>query len=218
MSPPRRKIKSALESNREYAQTYHQSQEHIEVHPFLQPLLEKTSLQNIIDLGCGDGAIIDAIHRRYPEKSIMGVDLSEKRIRELQNRFSKLFFLCADVTNLPLKNQKYDLVISNQVIEHVDDDQRMISEIKRLTEQGSYLFMTSVIKKRWALYKFRNRLGKIVLDPTHEKEYSSPEEFERLFRDEFELEKMVFCPVKRKIFVTVTIPGYREIYTLWRRK
>lgn len=47
----------------------------------------------------------------------------------------------------------------------------MVKEMARLLAPKGILLVSSVIKKPWAIYKYRNK-GKFTLDPTHEKEYN----------------------------------------------
>ena len=85
-----------------------------------------------------------------------------------------------------------------------------------LLKKEGFLYVSSVIKKSWAIYKYRNK-GKFVLDPTHEREYRSKEEFLNLFKNKFKLLKLKIYPVKRKKIITFTIPGYYIIETLWKK-
>lgn len=207
-------MKSVIQKNLEYSERYIQKIGDQKVPEMIEDLLP--SVKNILDLGCGEGSIISAILKKYSNKKITGVDISPRRINSLKEKFPKQTFICGDICSTKLKKNSFNLVMSTQVIEHVKDDKKMVEEMNRLLKKGGFLHVSSVIKKPWAIYKYRNK-GNFVLDPTHEREYSSREEFLNLFKGKFKLLKEEIFPVKRKKIFTIRIPGYYIIEGLWKK-
>jgi SAM-dependent methyltransferase len=78
-----------------------------------------------------------------------------------------------------LPNHSFDFVICSQLIEHVEDDSALILEIRRLLKNGGIAYLSSVVKKRYAIY-FYLKDGSFKLDPTHIREYRSVNEFATL--------------------------------------
>lgn len=203
---------NTLEKNKKYSDSYHQEMCD-KIPDMIVDILNKNEVVDVLDLGCGDGGIIKAIAKKY-NKKIVGVDISPRRIDELKFSFPQYNFLCADASNTRI-NKQFDLIICTQVIEHVSEDRRLIQEIDRLLKPNGYLFITSVVKKCWAVYIYRNK-GKFVLDPTHEREYKDEQEFLQLFK-RYKLIKYNFFSVKRKKIFEFTIPGYYIIEALYRK-
>ncbi|MFC1710673.1 class I SAM-dependent methyltransferase [Nanoarchaeota archaeon] len=208
-------MKSVIERNREYSDKYFQKIEDSELPTVIKNLALKS--KKIVDLGCGDGGIINSIININPKKNLTGVDISPRRIRDLRRKFPAKKFVCTDVCKTGLKSNFFDFVICSQVIEHVEDDRELVEEIDRISKKGAYIFVGSVIKKPWAVYKYFNN-GKFVLDPTHEREYRTKEDFLRLFEKKFKLLKVDVLPVKRKKILTIRIPGYYTVEGLWRKE
>jgi len=211
--------RSVLERNRDLSERYVQpvDSKNLKLNEFLLEILKSEKVMSLIDLGCGDGIFIHAVKRNYPHKKIVGVDISPRRINGLQKKFPKSKFICADVCSDFIK-QKFDFVYSSQVIEHVEDDKMMVNQIKKLVKNKKYVFVSSVIKKPFAVYKYRNN-GKFVLDPTHEREYKNKKDFLKIFEDDFKLIKYRVFPVERKIFgLMIKIPGYHIIEGLGTTK
>ncbi len=206
-----------LKRNIEYSNNFFQKVEGSVVPSMIKNLLNKKKIKKIIDLGCGDGGIINAISKKYKDKKITGVDISPRRIKTLKQKFPKYDFYCKDVCSTKLKKSSFDLIICTQVIEHIENDKKLLKEIYRILKKNGYLYISSVLKKPWAIYKYRNRHGKFALDPTHEYEYKSKEEFTNLFRRKFKLLKLLVFPVKRKKIITFKIPGYYIIESLWKK-
>lgn len=52
------------------------------------------------------------------------------------DRYSRTVDVAADVSELPFSDGKFDFVISSHVLEHLEDDQRAISELSRVVRPG----------------------------------------------------------------------------------
>ncbi|MCM8595321.1 malonyl-ACP O-methyltransferase BioC [Accumulibacter sp.] len=111
--------------------------------------------QRVLDLGCGTGASINALHERYPKAALIGVDLSESMLRVGQAQGSRLRWLLpflgggktplivADATALPLSARSFGLVWSNLMLHWLDDPLRAFREMHRLLEvEGLLMFST----------------------------------------------------------------------------
>lgn len=72
------------------------------------------SVESIVDVGCGDGAITDALaqHRR-----VVGVDSSRAALAHVRTES-----VLADAAALPFEDRSFDLALSSQMLEHLDDD------------------------------------------------------------------------------------------------
>jgi SAM-dependent methyltransferase len=68
---------------------------------------------SVIDFGCGDGSILSLIMREVGASKAKGIDLRVSEVRS--NRFS----LCRGNLLEYVPEETYDLVISNQVFEHI---------------------------------------------------------------------------------------------------
>ena len=176
------------------------SEEHIHLYEVgeIFPLLKNSILSlrktknkiNIVDLGCGDGNLLNQLFHEgtiKKEDSIYALDPSQTRLDRIKNpNFKKIR---ASGGKTKLKGSNFDYVICTQVIEHVPDDNALLKEIKRILKGDGYTFISSVVKKPYGFYIYRNRHGKMVSDPTHEREYKSKEEFEMLLKNYFKIEK-----------------------------
>ena len=136
---------------------------------------------NLLDIGCGDGAFIESISAYFKVNAYVS-DIAGVRLVRTKEKLGdnvKEYFL-DDICNSKLKSNYFQFVNSDQVIEHVPDDKRMIKEIKRILKKDGFFRVSSIYKKRWAWYFYRCN-GKWVLDPTHLREYSSINQFKNLF-------------------------------------
>ncbi len=145
----------------------------------------KTTKRNpskVLEVGCGDGVMIFDLQKTglLEEKSLTAIDISKANIRFVQKRFPNYKFVVADAQVLPFKNNVFDFVYSWMVIEHVENPEKMVAEIARVLKKGRSCYVSSIMKKPWAIYFYRKN-GEFVLDPTHINEFKSEEEFKNLF-------------------------------------
>jgi len=210
-------MKDTLQINKEHSERYVQHKGYYEIPQLLREFIEKSKV--ICDLGCGDGAFIFSVAQEFPKIKIIGVDISPRRINGLKEKFKQqnYLFLCEDVCETSIGSDSVDLVFCSQVIEHIQNDKRLVEEINRIIRPGGYLWISSVIKKAWAIYKYRNRYGNFVLDPTHEREYKDEKEFKNLLKNKFEIITLEVLPVRRKYLIPIRIPGYSVVRSLARK-
>ena len=115
----------------------------------------------------------------FDNDEVWGADKSSVRIKRLQSILP--FVRCRTLNALNAKefpNSSFDFIICSQLIEHVNDT-LLLHEIKRLLKNNGFAFISSVARKKYAIY-FYFKNGSFRLDPTHIREYSSIEEFTHL--------------------------------------
>ena len=161
-------------------------------------LKSKKKLFSLIDIGCGQGDLLYLLKKgNYLKQArVTGIDIDKKAIQVFKKKIPWAKAIVADASHLKmLKKGSFDFVICNQVIEHVEDDEALILEIKRLLKTGGFLYLTSVLKKWYGLYWHRNKFGQIVVDPTHVREYASSKEFTNLLtKQKFSLKNLKVIP------------------------
>ncbi|HAP67322.1 MAG TPA: hypothetical protein DCQ99_05920 [Nitrospinae bacterium] len=116
--------------------------QHIQRYYFAKNL---TKDKTVLDVGCGSGygtAILDK-----SAKSIVGIDISFKTVLFSYQQVKhtrgkrKLFFVCADARNLPFKENIFEVITAFEVIEHIEQYNTFLLELKRVS-QGISLIST----------------------------------------------------------------------------
>ncbi|HWZ96944.1 MAG TPA: class I SAM-dependent methyltransferase [Candidatus Dormibacteraeota bacterium] len=91
------------------------------VKPKFAPVLRDTnlaSIRSVLDVGCGPGTNTAL----FSQTGYLGVDINPRYIESARKRF-KRDFLVADVTTYEdVPKEKFDLVLLNSFLHHVDDD------------------------------------------------------------------------------------------------
>jgi len=134
-------------------------------------LPKKPSRMSILDFGCGAGGNILVV-KDFGE--VTGLDISTEALKFSSDKgFKKL--ILGDATNLPFDAASFDLVMALDVLEHIWDDRRALSEIKRVLRPGGSLLIT-VPAHRWlwsehdeALHHLRRYKSSELRDKLREK-------------------------------------------------
>jgi len=91
----------------------------------------------ILENGCGVGEYLQRLDA--DAKLAVGLDVDLERVIETHQK--KLVALLAVGEALPYAAGTFDLVISNEVIEHVDNDRQAVAEIVRVLKPGGRLML-----------------------------------------------------------------------------
>src|SRR5262245_19437001 len=103
-------------------------------------LVSSLDVHSVMDVGCGSGDNLAAIAalNRY---DLTGVDISSEAIGYAGLRVPSAKLYCLDIEH-DLLPQKFDLVISIQVVEHLLDDLRAFKSIASMASR--YVFISTL--------------------------------------------------------------------------
>ena len=96
---------------------------------------------SLLDAGCGTGQFIVALSKRFSNIKLYGADFSDEGLRVSKKVAPSAEFYKLDLYNLPDNYSKYDVVICNHVLEHVNDVNKTFSEIKRILKPGGWAIL-----------------------------------------------------------------------------
>lgn len=100
----------------------------------LSALVCQVQPQSILEIGCGEGFVLDYLVKRHPELSYTGVDLSAEAVRMARRITAPgIDYICADGREIPLPDKQFDLVIVSEVLEHVARPDQVLAEALRLS-------------------------------------------------------------------------------------
>ena len=96
-----------------------------------RPLSPKT----VLDAGCGEGFSLNKLMLNKIGIKIEGVEQSKEAIELGKKLFPKAKIKLGDIYNLPYKTNSFDLVVSTEVLEHMEDPQKALLEIIRVSKK-----------------------------------------------------------------------------------
>jgi SAM-dependent methyltransferase len=88
---------------------------------------------NWLDIGCGTGALSEAIEQNGRPKILSCIDPSENFIEKVMKRISvKGEFRVGSVENIPFENESFEIVVSGLALIFFPNLERALSEMKRV--------------------------------------------------------------------------------------
>jgi len=95
---------------------------------------------NIMDVGCGDGSRTIRIAKYFDIdlSKVYGIDSNDNHIKTSQNIFNA-YQLDLELEAIPHDDDIFDLVICNQVLEHLKNYSKVIDELVRVTRKMGYI-------------------------------------------------------------------------------
>ncbi len=135
---------------------------------------------SILDVGCGTGALLDAVSTRVPGARLVGIDLSPAMLAVARRRLGdRAALVAAEAGRLSFHDRSFDLVVSSSALHYWPDPAAGLAEVTRvLTPEGRVTitdWCDDYLACRIADFLLR------VLEPAHHRTYGT-QACERMLR------------------------------------
>lgn len=126
----------------------------------------------VLDAGCGDGVMLRALSS-VKGCLTFGCDYNNVRVRRSMMSCSGALLVNGSLINMPFRNQSFDIVIMNQVLEHINDDVQALRRINDLLDING-IFLLGVPNEGSFFGYIRNNLlqRRIRKDTDHKHFYT----------------------------------------------
>lgn len=111
-------------------------------------MLDKRPNQIMLDLGCGEGNTTIELISALGIKDCIGVDIDKESLNKASKK-GIVVLQCNLNTRIPLNDNSFDFIFSNQVIEHLINIDFYLSEIYRLLKPGGYVIISTDNLSSW---------------------------------------------------------------------
>ena len=129
---------------------------------FFAPLSPRSGL-NILDVGCGTGDFLRLLAPIVSPGKAVGLDLSATMISEAIQRSAKddgnVSFRVGSVLELPFEADTFDRVLATQVLLHIPDPWKALSEMKRVLLASGLICITEIDWGTLVVQSSDNELG-----------------------------------------------------------
>ena len=105
--------------------------------------LDQSKKLRILEIGCGPGALAEALHRWYPNAEIDAIDRDSNFIKYAKENISGVNFIEGDAAALPFEADTFDVTISNTVCEHIEPSIFYAEQKRVLKDSGVCLVLSA---------------------------------------------------------------------------
>jgi SAM-dependent methyltransferase len=163
--------------------------------------LPKDADFRLLDAGCGTGQMTKLLERYG---NAVGLEIAPEAIAFARRRGVQNVVL-GSISDPPFAAGSFDLVLSLDVIEHVDNDIHILSSLFEIVRPGGHLIVTvPAFEALWSEHDEINH---------HKRRYRVPQLRAMLEESGFEVDRITYCNTVLFLPVLVT----RKARTWWRR-
>ncbi|HMU45938.1 MAG TPA: class I SAM-dependent methyltransferase [Chitinophagaceae bacterium] len=140
-------------------------------------VLEFAKGKRVLDIACGEGYGAKLLSQFADH--VTGIDIDKRTIEKASSKYkaSNIEFICGSALEIPAAEEKFDLITCFETIEHIDDHDKLLNELKRVLKPNGTLVISTPEKSNYSdTSDYSN--------PFHKKElYGS--EFRELIKSKF---------------------------------
>lgn len=146
---------------------------------FLNHLFKGKTDLKILDAGCGAGSVMKLL-AQYGR--VTGVDKFEPLVKYCRIMGKKV--ILDDICHLSFSDNRFDLVVALEILEHVEDDRRALGELYRVVKKDGILFLS--------VPAFPFLWGNQDLAAKHRRRYTKNELADKLGKSGFSIIKITY--------------------------
>lgn len=112
-------------------------------------ILSEIEFEHVLEAGCGEGHVSDFLYRTRPGIQVDAFDISEKVIEQAKKEYPAIHFSTGSIYDIKCPDNSYDLVVASEVLEHLEEPQKAIKELLRVSKR--YVLATVPREPIWRM-------------------------------------------------------------------
>lgn len=135
--------------------------------------IKKLNPESILDAGCGEGFTLNKLKQAKIGRHLEGMEFVDAAIALGKKIHPAIPIRKANIYKMPYKDNSFDLVICTEVLEHLDDPEKALVELKRVTSK--YLVLTVPDEPLFTIQRFLRgkNIFKLGAHPEHIQHWSA---------------------------------------------
>lgn len=117
----------------------------IYIHDWILKNVQKGN--SVLDVGCGHGVL--CYHLAQKGCEVTGMDLTQLSVDFCSKKIPNCQFIQGEAEKIPFEDNQFDIVSSNQLIEHLPEPVVAIKEMIRICKSGGKIILTTPIMDYW---------------------------------------------------------------------
>jgi ubiquinone/menaquinone biosynthesis C-methylase UbiE len=114
--------------------------EHAVAYYFMCSMIEKLNVKSVLDIGAGTGRVISDLKNKYPGLRVTGIEpVAELREQGYKKGILRNDLIHGDGKAIDFPEDQYDMVCAFGILHHIDDPQRVIKEMLRVSKYAIFI-------------------------------------------------------------------------------
>jgi SAM-dependent methyltransferase len=106
--------------------------------------------RSLLELGCGTGYVLEALHAAFPALRLVGSELYEEGLAVARRRLPDVELVQLDARELPYRDE-FDVVGAFDVLEHLDEDEVVLEQaFAAVRSAGGVLLLVPQHPRLWS--------------------------------------------------------------------
>jgi len=161
-------------------------------HEQLAHAVRELEPQNILEVGCGEGYVLRALRDHGVTCPLAGIDFSPEAIQAAKQRVPDANLSVDDALALAERGQKYDVVLMIEVLEHIEQPERMLPVLERIASRSVVLSVPWEPFFRGLNFMRGKHIAAFGNDPEHVNHWSRSG-FKRFVGSRFSIQRAPFA-------------------------
>jgi ubiquinone/menaquinone biosynthesis C-methylase UbiE len=104
-------------------------------------LVARAAPKSAIEIGAGPGYLAARLfmNAEGPVLDYLGTDICARQVATARARYPQFSFRCASAYELPIPDRSYDLGVACEVLEHLEDPDKALTELARVTRRHALI-------------------------------------------------------------------------------
>lgn len=106
--------------------------------------------QSLLEIGCGTGFVLEALHAAFPSMRLVGSELYEEGLAVARRRLADVELVQLDARELPFR-EEFDVAAAFDVLEHIEEDEGVLAELHRAVRpRGGVVLLVPQHPRLWS--------------------------------------------------------------------
>ncbi len=107
--------------------------------------LELEDGDKVLEIGCGNGYYLSLLNRLGAKLKLTGIDKDILALKDAAKFVGdkKVKIVLGDASKLPFKTDSFNRIVMSEVIEHVEDEEKVLKEAFRVLKTGGIIALTT---------------------------------------------------------------------------
>jgi SAM-dependent methyltransferase len=99
------------------------------------------NFQSFLEIGCGTGFVLSSVAQQYPSSQLFGSEIFVSGLGFAAERLPDVKLMQMDARKIPFGSE-FDVIGAFDVIEHIEEDELVLSQLQAALKPGGYLLLT----------------------------------------------------------------------------